>query len=185
MCKNVSLIYKNCMLLNILHHIAAFKLWSIQFDCYYNIWLSVKVMIRFWKQCGACASLTNQGLLNIGNKINKFLNKINKILLILIINLLILKWKKISIYHTVRTVPKSYRNIVDLIWFDLSCLTPLSAIFQLYHGDQFKWWKKPEYPERTTDHGQATGKLYRLRLWVECPLFVIYKAGREPPPYWW
>jgi hypothetical protein len=36
---------------------------------------------------------------------------------------------------------------------------PLSAIFQLYHGDQFKWWKKPEYPERTTDHGQATGKL--------------------------
>ena len=38
-------------------------------------------------------------------------------------------------------------------------LTPLSTIFQLYHGDQFEWWKKPEYPERTTDHGQATGKL--------------------------
>jgi hypothetical protein len=35
---------------------------------------------------------------------------------------------------------------------------------QQYHGDQFKWWKKPEYPERTTDHGQATGKLYHLRL---------------------
>ena len=25
----------------------------------------------------------------------------------------------------------------DLIWFDLLCLTPLSVIFQLYHGDQF------------------------------------------------
>ena len=25
------------------------------------------------------------------------------------------------------------------------CLTSLSAIFQLYHGDQFKQWKKPEY----------------------------------------
>ena len=50
-------------------------------------------------------------------------------------------------------------------------LTPLSAIFQLYHGDQFQWWKKPEYPERTTDHGQVTGKLYHLRLRVECTIF--------------
>jgi hypothetical protein len=32
----------------------------------------------------------------------------------------------------------------------------------------------------TTDHGQATGKLYHLRLRVKCTLFVIYKAGREP-----
>jgi hypothetical protein len=63
-------------------------------------------------------------------------------------------------------------------------LTPLSAIFQLYHGDQFQWWKKPEYTERTTDHGQvnATDKLYHWRLQVECTIFVIYKAGREPPP---
>jgi hypothetical protein len=41
---------------------------------------------------------------------------------------------------------------------------PLSAIFQVYHGDQFYWWKKLE---RTTDHGQATGKLYHLRMRVE------------------
>jgi hypothetical protein len=27
--------------------------------------------------------------------------------------------------------------------------------------------KKPEYPKRTTDHGQAIGKLYHLRLRVE------------------
>jgi hypothetical protein len=46
----------------------------------------------------------------------------------------------------------------------------LSAIFQLYHGNQFWWWKKPEYLERTTDHGQAT-KLYHLPLRVECTLF--------------
>ena len=26
-------------------------------------------------------------------------------------------------------------------------------------------------PERTTDHGQATGKLYQLRLRVKCTLF--------------
>ena len=31
--------------------------------------------------------------------------------------------------------------------------------------------------------GQATGKLYHLRLRVECTLFVIYKAGRKPTPY--
>jgi len=34
-------------------------------------------------------------------------------------------------------------------------------------------------------HGQATGKLYHLRLRVECTLFAIYKAGHEPTPYWW
>jgi hypothetical protein len=37
---------------------------------------------------------------------------------------------------------------------------------------------------RTTDRGQVTGKLYHLRLRVECILFVIYKTGREPTPYW-
>ena len=45
-------------------------------------------------------------------------------------------------------------------------------------------WKKSEYPEKTTDHGQATDKLYHLRLRVECTFFVIYKAGHERTPYW-
>ena len=58
-------------------------------------------------------------------------------------------------------------DLIDLIY---CVLTPLSAIFQLHHGDQFQWWKKPEYPVRTTDHGQATGKLYHLRLLVEFTL---------------
>jgi hypothetical protein len=31
--------------------------------------------------------------------------------------------------------------------------------------------RKPAYPERITDHGQVTGKLYHLRLRVECTLF--------------
>jgi hypothetical protein len=35
-------------------------------------------------------------------------------------------------------------------------------------------------PETTNDHGQATGKLYHLRLHVECTLLVIYKAGANP-----
>ena len=52
--------------------------------------------------------------------------------------------------------------------------------YRVYHGDQFKWWRKPEYPERTTDPGQATGKLYHLRLRVECTLFVINKLCASP-----
>jgi hypothetical protein len=70
--------------------------------------------------------------------------------------------------YTSRTMNGYLKRIVSMLWKEAfyTCFT----IIALYVHANFDI-NLLYFSERTTDHGQATGKLYHLRLLVECTLF--------------
>ena len=94
-----------------------------------------------------------------------------------------------TLYQSYRFLCRTRNNNSDKNWksarLGFWCSTPLSTIFQLYRGGQFYWWRKPEYPAKTTELSQVNNKLYCIMLyqvhltWVGFELATLVVIGTD------
>jgi hypothetical protein len=90
----------------------------------------------------------------------------------------------ISPPKTIQKNAKSKRLDTYRVLYCVWCLTPLATIFQLYRGSQFYCWRKPEYPEKTTNLSQVTDQIYHIMMYrVELALTLRNKM--VGPWYGW
>ena len=70
----------------------------------------------------------------------------------------------------------NFQSIAFESGLGLWCLTPFSTIFQLCHGSQFYWWRKPKCPEKTADLLRATEKLYHITFVLSTPCLSGFRT---------